>query len=195
MKKTSLVVCLLLSTGCATVRSGGDTNVGSMDRAERARCSTVGVRAPFTAEDAVGLEGAYDLYLFADSTGAEATGTLELESRSASTQPGGDPIAGPPPDLLGSTDVDATAVGAVVPGPATSREEGAPGVGVYRSAEGAIFVRLGSESNRRDRTRYDGAHTTLVVSSIGPDRFGGAWSSADGADSMSGEFCAARQVE
>jgi len=210
MKSTPSFVLFLyttaFATACATVRTGGASNARSMDRAEQARCTIAGARVPFAEEDIVGLDGRYDLYLFSDSIGAEAIGTLELAAPAPAGQAGAgadptaeddplvedDPLAGPPPLLVGGTDVDATVVGAVVPGPATRGEDEAPGVGVYGSPEGDVFVRLGSESNRRDRTRFDGAHTTLRVSSIEPDRFGGSWSSADGADSASGEFCARR---
>ncbi len=193
MKKTLLLMLLAGLGGCTTIRNGGHVAAGTMDRAERARCMNVGGGAPFTMEDVTGLEGAYEIYLFGDSEGMETSGTLDLRA-SGESPDREDPLAGAPPVLSGGTDIDATVVGAVVPGPAMSREGAAPGVGVYRSPDGAVFVRLGVESNRRDRTRFDGAHTTLVITSIDRTRFGGSWTSADGADSAAGEFCARRAV-
>lgn len=55
-----------------------------------------------------------------------------------------------------------------------------------------MILRIGSEANRSDRQRFDGAHTTLRVSAIDDDRFGGTWTSAEAAEERRGTFCAVR---
>ncbi len=132
-----------------------------------------------------------------------------------------DPLGGPPPAFIGWTEIELGRVGAVAPGRPDARDSAAPGVGAYlldpaatgeadpaaeavaepaaeqgaepTAAEVRVIVRLGAEANRRDRVRFDGAHTTLTAGSIGPSGFAGSWTSAAGGAGASGHFCARRR--
>ena len=150
-----------------------------------ARCAHgAPARAP-ALERVTGLAGVYDLYLFDEDGERAVTGRLELWEDGSSSAPV-DPLAGPPPVLVGAAEVDGTTLGIVMPGDPSSRAADAPGVGVYWFADDLARVRLGSEANRRDRTRFDGAHATLSVLSIAEDRFGGSWASMEGVEGASG---------
>jgi len=172
-----------------------------MDRAELARCAiadsntSADRHAPDSSDRWVRLRGAYVLVAF-DASGERATdGRLEWDppspDSSSSPEPGGPPAAAQPL-LVGFTDIDLTRVGASVPGDPASRDPAAPGVALYPAPGGGPFVRVGSESNRRDRLRFDGAHTTLTITSIGSARFGGTWRSDVGVTKSTGSFCAKR---
>lgn len=192
-KMTALAILIAAVTaGCVTVRrSGGSLDTTDLNRAELARCVHAEIVASFTPEAIAALAGSYDLYLFDEDGGEASGGHLELQAvRNEIADP--DPLAGPAPALIGATDIDAEPVGAVIPGDAASTAPGAPGVGLYRFGPEDARIRLGSEANRRDRTRFDGAHTTLTLTAIGDGRFGGSWASAEGARASSGDFCAER---
>lgn len=186
-------------TACATVRAGGAA-FDRLDRASLARCR-LDPAHPVDPSRVDELIGTYTLVL-ADEAGSprQAVGRLELrrpadDVRGAEAVPG---LAGPAPILVGRTDVDASLVEAVVPGSAGSEEPTAPGVGLYAFAvepglrDTIVVLRLGSEANRRDRQRFDGVHTTLRITSLGDDRFGGDWSSDEAARHAGGGFCAIR---
>jgi hypothetical protein len=100
---------------------------------------------------------------------------------------------------FGTTDVDLPAVGAVKVGSTTSRDPTRPGVVVLerRTTTEAgpatqITLRLGSEANRREVTRFDGGYTALYVREISGDRFAGEWASGVGRTQTRGHFCATR---
>jgi hypothetical protein len=168
-----------------------------LSRADVLRCSFGEPRSPITVSSVGELAGGYRLFMTGEDTPAElAAGALTLEV--ASGQAG---EMGAAPLLIGMTGIDASVVGAMIPGDASSMDPTAPGIGVYTfedpSSPGDLtaVARLGAEANRRDRQRFDGAHTTLRITAILPDRFGGTWSSANGAAEAGGQFCAVRAGE
>lgn len=191
MKKTWLAASVVVIAACGTVRNGGSADLVELNRVELARCAHAGTGAPFTEQFVSELAGTYELFLFDADGEASASGALELVPNSA---PGAnaDPLVGPPPLLAGSTAIDGASIGATFAGDAASTAPDAPGVGLYRFAEDDVRLRLGAEANRRDRTRFDGAHTTLTVTSVADDRFGGTWTSSVDAEEANGTFCARR---
>ena len=184
--------------GCATTR--GRSDVEPLDRAAIARCQVTPSRVPIGAASVEALAGRYRLYMDSDAEpGEPVSGLLELAVPGAG--PTGAAPSGAPavPSLVGASDIVAAEVGAVVPGELASIDESAPGVGAYvfapdpeRPTDMMAVLRMGTDSNRRDRQRFDGAHTTLRITSIAADWFGGTWSSAVGVDETSGGFCAVR---
>ncbi len=187
---------LAFGGGCATARGGRipDGVPERLDRVALVRCATPD-RVRGFAPDPARLEelaGRWWLYLSGEN-GTMVSGPLELR------RPGEDPApaAGLPPILVGSTAIEARGVGAVLPGIADTVSDEAPGVGLYGwRGDGAeafhAVLRLGAEANRRDRQRFDGAHTTLRILSVAPEEFGGEWTSAEGALEAGGSFCAVR---
>ena len=188
------IAVVVLGEACATVHSEGRARPDPLDHATITRCqyAIAGGAIGDAAVDA--LAGRYRLYMTSDAEPADqTTGLLELRSGPR----------GPDPDvprLIGTADIDPSSVGAVVPGALASTDASAPGVGAYvfapdptRPAEVIAVLRMGAESNRRDRQRFDGAHTTLRITLIADDRFGGTWSSAEGATAAGGGFCAIRR--
>lgn len=187
-----------LAAGCAAPR--GRSDIDSLDRADLARCQVAPSRVPIEAAAVEALAGRYRLHMISDAEpGDRVSGLLDLRVPGAGPPDAGPPGAPAAPSLIGASDIVPAEVGAVVPGDLASMDESAPGVGAYvfapdpaRPTEMMAVLRMGTESNRRDRQRFDGAHTTLRITSIAADRFGGTWSSAVGADEMSGGFCAVR---
>ena len=95
--------------------------------------------------------------------------------------------------LYGYTDVDLKSVGAYRVGNPGSRDPVAPGVLVLesdRDGRRTINLRFGSEANRRDTIRYDGAYTVLNVHRIDADGFSGGWRSGLRLARSKGYFCA-----
>lgn len=181
-------------SACLTVRRAGNGSPApELDRAGLARCAHAdpGGRERI---DLAGLAGEWRLVV-ADGDDRRATGRLSLAPYRSPEAAGSDA-----PLLIGDSDVPFGDVGAIVPGDADAHDPAAPGVGLYAlppSEGGAdghpiLVLRVGSESNRRDRQRFDGAHTTLRVRAIDENRFGGTWSSAEGAREVAGSFCATR---
>jgi hypothetical protein len=94
--------------------------------------------------------------------------------------------------LYGTASLDLEAVGAARPGNLESTDPRQPGVLVVER-KGGITLRLGSEANKRDVVRYDGAYTALRATEASPDRFGGTWASGLGGQRSEGYFCASRK--
>lgn len=193
---TTLAALVVVSaaTACSSTWRVGARPLDDLDRAAIIRCRFEAPREPLSSERIAALAGAYRVFMVGDRVpGVVASGTLDL-----ALAPGSSEGIGAAPILVGTTAVDPSALGAVIPGPATAADPLAPGVGIYvfptddTSGEWAAVLRLGSESNRRDQQRFDGAHTTLRISSIGDTGFGGTWTSAEGASDASGDFCAVR---
>ena len=99
----------------------------------------------------------------------------------------------------GWTDLQPEAVGAHRLGDTGSQDRSAPGVLVLTSPAAAdparpasITLRLGSQANRSDIIRFDGAYTALYVRWIADDSFGGEWASGITGPVAGGEFCALR---
>lgn len=182
------------ATACSSAGRVGERPLVDLDRAAIIRCRFEAAREPLSSERVAGLAGAYRMFMVGDrAPGLVASGTLALVPATGSSEG-----MGAAPTLVGTTTVDPSDLGAVVPGDATAADPLAPGVGLYvfatddTSGAWTAVLRLGAESNRRDRQRFDGAHTTLRISSIGETGFGGTWTSAEGANDASGDFCAVR---
>jgi hypothetical protein len=93
--------------------------------------------------------------------------------------------------LIGGTDLDLAAAGAVPMGGLDSRDPRRPGVAVLETP-GAIVLRLGAEANRRDVVRFDGGYMALYVGATGGAGFAGAWASGVTGPEAEGHFCAVR---
>ena len=193
-RAAALTVCCTVLTAACTLSYRGAPTAADPNRPEILRCA-FGPGEAVSSSGATGLAGAHVLFMVSDAADSKvARGGLDLHAPEG--QSSGFGLA---PALIGATEIDASEVGAAVPGSAASVNPFAPGVGLYVFAEDAerpddltVVIRLGEEANRRDRQRFDGAHTTLLLESIGADRFGGTWTSADGARRASGLFCAVR---
>jgi hypothetical protein len=140
------------------------------------------------------LSGEFALRLTA-SSGARsdetAGGTLTLVRRDSVGVP-----------YYGWTDLQPEAVGAHRLGDPASRDRSAPGVLVLTSrdtadpaATASVTLRFGSQANRSDIIRFDGAYTALYVRWIHDAGFGGEWASGITAPEAKGEFCALRTNE
>lgn len=144
-----------------------------------------------------GLAGEFRLTLTAES-GRSATGTLRLQPFGTRPVPVA-AAAGVRYPLFGGTDVDLAAVGAVAPGAVDRADAARPGVLVMEwprpdapAGSNEIMLRLGADANQAGPPRFDGAFTSLTVTSIAADRFAGRWESGGGDQRASGYFCAER---
>ncbi len=140
--------------------------------------------------------------LVPDSTGTDhrvVSGllTLRLQMQESDPTQESDSTSDPSTPLYGFTDIDLEAVGAHRVGDPGSRDPSAPGVLVLEREEygrRVITLRLGSNANRRDVVRYDGAYTVLRVRQSDEDGFAGSWRSGSGSgldlSVTTGHFCA-----
>jgi hypothetical protein len=101
--------------------------------------------------------------------------------------------------FYGWTDISPDDIGAHRLGDPSSPDRSAPGVLVLTSPDaanpgkpGSITLRIGSQANRSDIVRFDGAYTALYVRWIETGAFGGNWSSGVTGPEAEGEFCAVR---
>ena len=79
--------------------------------------------------------------------------------------------------FYGTPSVDFAAVGAVATGRSeVLRSRSAPGVLVIDGPE-RLMLRVGSEANRKDVRRFDGAYTALQVQQVTDKGFAGTWRS------------------
>ena len=137
------------------------------------------------------LGGNYAIVLTAGSgqkSGETTNGELELASRDSTGVP-----------FYGWTDVQLDEIGAYRLGDPSSTDRTAPGILVLTSPDsaspgqvGSITLRIGSQANRSDIIRFDGAYTALYVRWIEADAFGGDWASGISGPEAEGEFCAVR---
>ncbi|MEJ2546792.1 MAG: hypothetical protein P8125_03140 [Gemmatimonadota bacterium] len=137
------------------------------------------------------LEGEFLLRMSADTgnqRGYETEGHLTLIRRDSTNVP-----------LSGWTTLDPAKIGAYRVGDPGSRDPAAPGVLVLTrpGTPGAqesytAVLRLGSQANRSDIIRFDGAFTALYVRWIEEGGFGGDWAGGVQGTEASGEFCAVR---
>ena len=195
-KGTIWLSALALLVGACHSRSGGDSQED---------CAPVTAPLPATAT-AEGLEGTYKLKLVATSgakEGAVAEGTLWLRQQDSSlwyrTRLDGNADSTTIHPLFGAVEMDLDRVDAISVGSTMSRDPLEPGVLVVerRAPPGkpplaSITIRLGSEANRRDRTRFDGGYTALRVQQVGSTGFAGTWSSGLTSERSAGYFCATR---
>jgi hypothetical protein len=153
-----------------------------------------------------GFAGTYQLTMVAtagENSGQQVEGRLELVANEGSmrqfTRPGGatDPATTVP--LYGTTDIAVEDVGALRLGDLGSRDPLSPGALVLESRRETgdgealtITLRLGSLSNRRDRTLFDGGFTAFDVHSVTENGFWGEWASGARGRDAEGYFCAFR---
>lgn len=143
------------------------------------------------------LAGEFRLTLTAQS-GQSSTGTLRLQPFGTRPVPVA-ASAGVRYPLFGGTDVDLASVGAVAPGAVDRADAARPGVLVMEwprpnapAGSNEIMLRLGADANQGGPPRFDGAFTSLTVTSITANRFAGRWESAGGDQRAAGYFCADR---
>jgi len=155
--------------------------------------------APPAATSTIGLAGDYRLTLVATRgprAGRMAEGRLSLVPQDTALQllfqldGSVDSTARMP--LIGSTNLDLDAVGAVRLGALDSRDPRSPGVAVLETP-GAIVLRLGADANRRGVVRFDGGYTALYVRATGAAGFAGGWASGVTGPDAEGHFCAVRR--
>jgi len=156
------------------------------------------VAATEAAIDANRMAGEYLVRLVASSgakRGATAQGRLQLMPHDSANRrlklPDGSTSSTYTLPLYGTVEIDLVAVGAVAPGDPGSSDPASPGVLVIESP-GRVMLRVGSEANRRDVRRYDGAYTVLRVQQVSDDGFAGTWESGVDMDRSGGHFCADR---
>ncbi len=138
--------------------------------------------------------GRYHLVLVADTGGTDrrtVSGQLTLRRQTLDPESSRDTST----PLFGFTDLDPRSVGAHRVGDPGSEDPSAPGVLVLERSEygrRGITMRLGSDANRKDLVRYDGAYMALRVHRIDEDGFAGSWRSGGGLDLSvtTGYFCA-----
>lgn len=188
MSATWRIGGVILLAGC------GGANAGQSDPQN---CAPV-VAAAETALDAGQLAGEFDVRLVAstgDKRGATAGGRLHLWPQDSAHRrlqlPDGTSSSTYSLPLAGTATADFAAVGAIVPGDPGSKDPESPGVLVI-SRPGQIMLRVGSEANRRDVRRFDGAYTVLRVQQITEQGFAGTWDSGVDMDRSGGHFCANR---
>lgn len=105
--------------------------------------------------------------------------------------------------LIGTADIALGTIGGVQVGDLGSSDPLRPGVVVLErqvmtAAETTLTeftLRLGSEANRRDVTRFDGGFMALYVRAIDPRGFRGTWASGIAGPEARGYFCAVRRGE
>jgi hypothetical protein len=176
-----------------------------IEKANPEDCTPVSTSLPASAS-AEGLAGEYRLKLVAVAgakEGAVAEGNLWLlpqdSTRRYRARLSGNVDSTVVHPLFGAADLDLNPVDAVAVGRIDSRDPERPGVLVLerharpgRTPLAEITLRLGSEANRPDRTRFDGAYTALRVQKVGPHGFAGSWGSGVTGERTSGYFCATR---
>jgi hypothetical protein len=192
---TATVLAGLMLAGCRS-QSG---------KAVPEACAPVTDTLPATAS-AGGLTGKYKLKLVAVSgakKGEAVEGTLWLQPHdSARHYPprlGGRVDSTVLHPLFGAVELDLDAVHAISVGRIDSRDPNQPGVLVIerharpgRTPLAEITMRLGSDANRADQTRFDGGYTALRIRRMGPEGFAGSWGSGVTGERAAGYFCATR---
>ena len=174
---------LVLLAGCGSANAG---------QSNPQPCAPV--EAPSAEVDAGKLGGQYTVRMVATAgakRGSTAEGRMELmphPSGHRSDSTGGSSTTYP---LYGTAELDFASVGAVVPGDPGSSDSLSPGVLVIERP-GRVMLRVGSEANRRDVVRFDGAFTALQVTQVTDEGFAGTWRSGLGMETSEGHFCAAR---
>jgi hypothetical protein len=191
VKLPGLLIVALLSPapGCQARRSEPDPTT----------CIPSTSQLP-TTSSAEELAGAYRLRLVATKgpmSGRTALGALTLQPYDSALRTL--TIAGLRDTaasyvLYGSTDIALDSVGAVSAGKLDSEDPLRPGV-VAVERKGALTLRLGSEANRRDVTRFDGGFTALRVLEATGNGFAGSWTSGLRLERSGGHFCAERMAE
>jgi hypothetical protein len=193
------ILALAIVTGCAP--QPGQADPKGQVKAEA--CAPVSTELPADAT-AEGLAGEYALRMVATSgekNGSSVDGRLQLQPHDSSMRhlalPGGVSDTATSVPLYGMADIDLSGLGAKYAGDLASVDPTRPGVAVFLSsspsASGSrIMMRMGSDANRRDVLRFDGAYTVLRVRQISKDGFAGNWESGAPLPQSGGYFCATR---
>jgi hypothetical protein len=180
-KISASILVALVCSACAGYRANGAVE-----------CDAAEVRPLASTATASTLAGEYQLSLRATSgseAGSVTTGTLSLFLDSERrAERGADSVA-----MIGSSDVNLETVGAAHTGDLASRDAGRPGVLVLQQGSD-VTLRMGSEANRRDVQRFDGAFTALYVDWMTREAFGGRWASGVQGPDVRGTFCAVRRT-
>ena len=132
--------------------------------------------------------GSYQVTLvatFGDSAGRATNGHLQLAVPPDSLLTWG----GRATPLVGFTDIQLEFVGASTLGEGTSTDPAMPGAIVFQEDQRSAIIRLGSEANRRDVIRFEGAYMVLWVTEARPEGFAGTWSSGEMGPVATGYFC------
>ena len=153
------------------------------------------------------LAGTYELILVASEgpqAGRATTGLLRLNRTDAAHRvvptPSGSPTPNAVMPLYGITNVALEEVGAIRMGDTELADPAMPGVAVLErhvlanddTTSTEITLRLGSEANRRDVTRFDSGFTALYIAAIDATRIIGTWASGVSGIQARGHFCADR---
>ena len=188
MSATWRISGVILLTGC------GGANAGQSDPQA---CAPVAATETSTL-DAGRLAGEFLVRLVASSgtkRGATTEGRLELMPQDSAHRrlelPDGSTSSTYTFPLYGTVAVDFAAVGAAAPGDPASADPASPGVLVIERPD-QLMLRVGSEANRRDVRRFDGAFTVLRVQQITDAGFAGTWESGLDLERSGGHFCAER---
>ena len=174
---------LVLLAGCGNAKAG---------QSNPQPCAPV--ESPSAEVDAGKLGGQYTVRMVATAgakRGSTGEGRMELMPHASghrSDSTGGSSTTYP---LYGTAELDFASVGAVVPGDPGSSDSLSPGVLVIERP-GRVMLRVGSEANRKDVVRFDGAFTALQVTQVTDEGFAGTWRSGVGTESSEGHFCATR---
>ncbi|HEU4473662.1 MAG TPA: hypothetical protein VFR72_02435 [Gemmatimonadales bacterium] len=181
MTATWRISGLMLLAACGGGNAAQGNHQAQADPQVQA-CAPVEAGAEAVAADELG--GRYTLRMVATSgakPGSSAEGQMELMPNTS---------AGDSP-MHGTAELDFASVGAVVPGDPKSSDPLSPGVLVLEGSSG-VMLRVGSEANRKDVRRFDGAYTALQVTQVTDQGFAGTWRSGLGTEESEGHFCAVR---
>jgi hypothetical protein len=201
MRRSYGVLILGLAASCAPQPGKAEPK----DQAETQDCAQVETELPADVS-AAGLAGKYDVRMVAvsgEKSGSSANGRLELVAHDSSmrrlTLPGRNSDTTNTVPVYGKAEIDLSAVGAKHAGDLASLDPTRPGVSVFESsspsASGSrIILRLGSEANRRDVLRFEGAYTVLRVKQISEGGFAGSWESGAPLPEGGGYFCARKST-
>jgi hypothetical protein len=187
MSATWRIGGVLLLAGCSGANAG---------QSDPQPCAPVETAASSVTADS--LAGEFNLRLVATSgakRGTTAGGRLTLMAQDSAYRrldlPGGSQHTSFSLPLYGTAALDFASVGAVVPGDPGSSDPARPGV-LVMEGPGRVLLRVGSEANRRDVLRFDGAFTALQVQQVTDTGFAGTWRSGVAGEESSGHFCADR---
>jgi len=189
MSRTSFTgVAALVTVAAGLVFAGCSSNQPPEPALDWGVCRTA-VSDPASLLRVADLGGEYALELtahFGEQSGETAHGNLTLVPRDSVGVP-----------FYGWTDLQPDEVGAHRLGDPASQDPSAPGVLVLTSPDAAdpsspasVTLRIGSQANRIDIVRFDGAYTALYVRWIDDGSFGGDWASGISGPEAEGEFCA-----
>jgi hypothetical protein len=183
-------VAALVAVAAGLVFAGCSSNQPPEPAVDSGECRNA-VTDPAALDRLGSIKGDYAIELTAlagKQSGETTRGVLTLVPRDSVGVP-----------YYGWTDLQLDDVGAHRLGDPGSQDRSAPGVLVLTSpdaadlaAAGSVTLRIGSQANRSDIVRFDGAYTALYVRWIADDSFGGEWASGITGPVAGGEFCALR---